>query len=176
MKNIILIPPTLAHKAQLLALQQLFDARGIVFAGAGINRFPDYESWLAFTQAPAGSVHPDGYVKVAASTFVAWDDAAQRVRGVIQIRHTLNDLLRQYGGHIGYSVHPDDWGKGYATHMLALALAQCDVLGIREMLITCDPDNAASARVIEKNGGVYEKTVVFNGRPVKHYRIARPSS
>ncbi|MDO5091317.1 MAG: GNAT family N-acetyltransferase [Cardiobacteriaceae bacterium] len=173
MKNIILTPPTLAHKAQLLALQQHFDARGIILAGAGINRFPDYESWLAFCHAPAGSVHPDGYAKVAASTFVAWDDVAQRIRGIIQIRHELNTRLREYGGHIGYSVHPDDWGKGYATHMLALALAHCDALGIRDVLITCHPDNTASARVIEKNGGVYDKTVVFNGRLVKHYWIAR---
>lgn len=154
-------------------MQQAFDARGVTLAGASIGRFPDYESWLAFDQAPAGSAHPDGYTKVAASTFVAWDEAAQRIRGIIQIRHELNDFLRQYGGHIGYSVPPDDWGKGYATHMLALALETCDALGIRDVLITCHPDNVASARVIEKNGGIYEKTVVFDGRPVKHYWIAR---
>ncbi|MDO4777360.1 MAG: GNAT family N-acetyltransferase [Cardiobacteriaceae bacterium] len=111
---------------------------------------------------------------MADSTFIAWDDSAQRLRGIIQIRHTLNDFLREYGGHIGYSVHPDDWGKGHATHMLALALQHCDTLGIRDILITCDPDNIASARVIEKNGGIYDKTVTVAGRPVKHYWITRP--
>lgn len=173
MKNILLQEAALAHKAPLLAMQARFDALGIVFAGAGIGRFADYESWLAFNRAPAGTLHPDGYAKVAASTFVACDEATGQVRGVIQIRHELNAFLRQYGGHIGYSVHPDDWGQGYATRMLALALEQCDALGLRDILITCHPDNRASARVIEKNGGVHTQTVEVDGRPVKHYWIAR---
>ena len=116
---------------------------------------------------------PNGVAKVADSTYLAWDDTAAQMRGIINIRHELNEFLRQYGGHIGYSVHPACWNQGYATEMLALALQQGDALGLRELLLTCSPDNPASRRVIEKNGGVLDNIVEFQGNPVCHYRIRR---
>ena len=83
--------------------------------------------------------------------------------GIINLRHELNDFLRDYGGHIGYSVHPAYWNGGYATQMLALALRESDALGLRELLLTCSPDNLASRRVIEKNGGVLERIGAYRG-------------
>jgi cytidyltransferase-like protein len=38
---------------------------------------------------------------------------------------------------------------------LALARTARDELGLERVLVTCDDDNAASMRVIEKNGGVF---------------------
>ena len=38
---------------------------------------------------------------------------------MIQLRHCFNDYLERYGGHIGYSVRPDERRKGYAAWMLA---------------------------------------------------------
>ncbi|WP_244918731.1 GNAT family N-acetyltransferase [Paenibacillus dendritiformis] len=37
--------------------------------------------------------------------------------------------------------------------MLRLLLAEARRIGLREVLLTCDEDNMASRRVIEKNGG-----------------------
>ena len=80
------------------------------------------------------------------------DDEKDYFIGEITIRHRLNDVLRLRGGHIGYGVRCGEWGKGYATHMLALALPMAKALGIDRALITCNDDNRASARVMEKNG------------------------
>lgn len=93
--------------------------------------------------------------------------------GVINLRHTLNDYLRAYGGHIGYGVHPACWNQGIATRMLTHALQYSDSLGLRELLLVCAVDNPASARVIEKNGGERLDTVNHEGERLYRYRIRR---
>ena len=52
--------------------------------------------------------------------------------------------------------------------MLALALEKAKERGISPVLITCNDDNLASARVMEKNGFTLEdKVIVFiDGEPV----------
>ncbi|MES2854861.1 MAG: GNAT family N-acetyltransferase, partial [Bdellovibrionota bacterium] len=73
--------------------------------------------------------------------------------GRVSIRHELNEALKISGGHIGYDTVPSFRGKGIATKMLARSLPVAKALGLKEVLLTCDDTNAASIRVIEKNGG-----------------------
>lgn len=56
-------------------------------------------------------------------------------------------------GHIGYAVVPWKRGRGYASYALQQMLMQAWNVGLRRVEITTDADNAASRRVIEKNGG-----------------------
>lgn len=91
---------------------------------------------------------------------------------MIQIRLALNDYLLQTGGHIGYSVYPDERGKGYATEMLALALKLCPELGLGRVLVTCDAANIASAKVIQANGGVLENEVAHDSIITQRYWIS----
>ncbi|HTS19284.1 MAG TPA: GNAT family N-acetyltransferase [Verrucomicrobiae bacterium] len=99
---------------------------------------------------------PEGWVP--AHTFWLVRDG-RTVLGVLQLRHALTPFLESEGGHIGYSVRPSERGKGYATRMLAMALTEARRLGMKRVLITCDRENAASARVIQKNGGKLENEV-----------------
>lgn len=73
--------------------------------------------------------------------------------GIGKLRHALTDALRELGGHIGYAIHPEARRRGYGTIMLRLLLAEARRFGLREVLLTCDEDNTASRRVIQKNGG-----------------------
>ena len=57
-------------------------------------------------------------------------------------------------GHIGYSVVPWKRQRGYATRALAQLLPEARAEGLRYVEITTGPDNVASQRVIEANGGV----------------------
>ena len=100
--------------------------------------------------------------------------ADARVVGRIAIFHALTDALRVAGGHIGYDTVPSMRGHGIASEMLRRALPIAYALGLSEVLITCDNTNAASIRVIEKNGGVLHDTrVIAADRPLKrYYRIA----
>ena len=85
------------------------------------------------------------------------DDDPGALVGFLNTRHRLNDFLLEQGGHIGYSVRPSHRKAGHASRALALAVRDAgDRLGIDRVLVTCDEDNHASARTIERNGGVLE--------------------
>jgi predicted acetyltransferase len=85
-----------------------------------------------------------------------WIMDGDTVVGSIAVRHSLNDYLLDQGGHIGYSVRPSRRRRGHASRALAQALRIAADLGIDRVLVTCDEDNIASRRTIERNGGVYE--------------------
>ena len=87
------------------------------------------------------------------------DDETAYFIGEIAVRHRLNEALLQRGGHIGYGVRYSEWNKGCGTRMLALALDRAKALGIPRVLITCNDDNPASARVMEKNGFTLEDKI-----------------
>lgn len=95
---------------------------------------------------------PAGYIPD--STY--WLVSGGCVLGTCNLRHGLNHKLRNFGGHVGYSVRPSERNKGRATLMLKLVLTKARALGIDRALVTCDKDNIASARVIQKNGGVLD--------------------
>ena len=108
--------------------------------------------------------------RVAQTTY--WLVDGDKFIGEISIRHELNDFLLQYGGHIGYGIRYSCWGRGYGTKMLALALEKAKRIGLEKVLITCDDDNYASAKVIEKNNGQLENIVgnVIDGKPIRTKR------
>jgi predicted acetyltransferase len=78
--------------------------------------------------------------------------------GYLALRHSLSPWLLEEGGHIGYSVRPSRRREGHASRALALAVRRAGELGIERALVTCDDDNEASRRTIERCGGVYEDT------------------
>ncbi|MCK4299633.1 MAG: GNAT family N-acetyltransferase [Planctomycetes bacterium] len=56
-------------------------------------------------------------------------------------------------GHIGYSLIQQYWGQGYATEAGRLLVKfGFQRLGLHRIFATCDPENRASARVLEKAG------------------------
>ncbi|SUC10302.1 Predicted acetyltransferase [Pasteurella canis] len=176
MQRLTLIQPNLTHKNQILNYQQAYQAADLVLHGASqLQQFSakNFADWLDYIQAPAGT-HLFGYEKkVKDSSYLAWHNNENRMIGMINIRHELPPHLLQYGGHIGYSIHPQEWRKGYATEMLALALEKTDELGIKEVMISCDKDNIASSRVIIKNNGVLENEIRLDGKIIQRYWIKR---
>lgn len=115
--------------------------------------FSDYVEKLALW--PMGKKLPATFV---ANTFLV-GVVGDTIVGRVSIRHTLNDFLARIGGHIGYGVVPSHRNLGYATEMLRQALPVALSIGIARVLITCDDNNPASQRVIEKNGGVYDGVI-----------------
>lgn len=79
-------------------------------------------------------------------------------------------------GHIGYVVVPWKRRQGYATAALALMLQEARALNLPYVELTTDPDNVASQRVIEANGGVlherFAKLPMYGGTEGLRYRIA----
>jgi len=94
--------------------------------------------------------------------------------GRVSLRHTLNERLKEYGGHVGYYIRPSEQGKGYGTQALRLAIEEAKKLGLKKILVTCDEDNIGSRKVIEKNGGVLQdviKTPLNDNRPLMRWWI-----
>ncbi|HEY4414080.1 MAG TPA: GNAT family N-acetyltransferase [Verrucomicrobiae bacterium] len=91
--------------------------------------------------------------KVPQSTFWMVDDHNQMV-GIVRVRHRLNERLLQYGGNVGYYIRPSERGKGHGKKLLELALEKFRQLGGSKALLTVNPNNTLSARVVLANGGV----------------------
>ena len=85
-----------------------------------------------------------------------WMVEGDELIGYVAIRHRLSPWLLDQGGHVGYGVRPSRRREGHATRALGLALVEARALGIERALVTCDHDNVASRRTIERNGGVLE--------------------
>ena len=107
------------------------------------------------------------------TTFWMVDEKKDTVYGVSRLRHRLNSVSQKEGGHIGYDVPPSQRGAGNATELLRQTLKKAKAMGIMRVLMTCDADNAASARVIEKNGGALENQIVsdYSRKLVNRYWI-----
>ncbi len=140
----------------------------------GLDRFSDFDEWLKFLESltDRNKIDPlSGFVE--GSHYLLVDDVRKKVLGMVNLRHYLNDFLFRVGGHIGYSVRPDERGRGYAKLQLKLALEKIAEQGVRDVLITCTCDNEASARTIEACGGVLENVIHSPeyGCDIKRYRI-----
>lgn len=108
---------------------------------------------------------------VPSSAYWALTEAGELV-GEIEVRHRLTPALEDFGGHIGFAVRPGHRQKGHATQMLALVLEKARAMGLKRVLITCDPKNTGSARAIQKNDGkLATESVARNGRMTSRYWI-----
>ena len=58
-----------------------------------------------------------------------------------------------YAGNIGYAIHEEFRGHHYAAKACFLLFELARKHGMKELIITCNPDNIASAKTCERVGG-----------------------
>ncbi len=73
--------------------------------------------------------------------------------GRCDMRLGVTEHLVRYGGQIGYGIEPAHRGHHYAARAVRLLLGFARDRGMREVWITCNPDNLASRRTCERAGG-----------------------
>ena len=154
-----LLIPNLTMAEEIRAYRQAFLDSGDSMDGTGgLRRHENPADWIDENERfMKRETVPKG--KVPATQFVYVRERDGKIVGMIQVRHEFNDDLAKYGGHIGYSVRPDERRRGYASRMLQEVLPYCRTLGLDKVMVTCLTDNEGSRRTILKNGGVYEYTV-----------------
>ena len=93
--------------------------------------------------------------------------------GRVSVRFALNEALAFKGGHIGYCVRPSFRRRGVATTLLRRGVDLAHRGGVDRILVVCDDDNAASAAVIERCGGILESVVTpeDGSAPFRRYFI-----
>ena len=157
--GLLFILPVSEYAAEIRAYRQEFLDAGDSMDGTGLLRlFEDPVEWLRESEKYLlpETVPAD---KVQATQFICVRKSDNKIVGMLQVRHTFNDYLEKYAGHIGYSVRPSERKKGYAKWMLEQGLDFCRTIGLQRVLVCCREDNEASRRTILANGGVYENTV-----------------
>ena len=81
------------------------------------------------------------------------------------------ELAGRIETEVGYGILPEYWGRGYATELVQVAVAQGFVrLGLTDIISFAQPSNEASRRVMEKTGFAYERDIDHAGRPHVLYR------
>jgi ribosomal-protein-alanine N-acetyltransferase len=73
---------------------------------------------------------------------------------------------------VAYAVLPEYWGRGYATELARVAVAQGFItLGLDEIVAFTLPGNRASRRVMEKSGFAFERDIEHAGLHHVLYRL-----
>lgn len=162
-----LVTPAESYRETFLRALAEFQREGLAWWIAGDIELAE-QDFAAFVAKKLSDARPTAATAVPKTHL--WAIAGDRFVGRISIFHGLTDALRREGGHIGYDTVPSVRGRGVATEMVRQALPVARALGLREVLFTCDDSNAASIRVLEKNGGSLRETrAPAPNRPLKRY-------
>jgi RimJ/RimL family protein N-acetyltransferase len=134
-------------------------------AYAEMRFHPKVAKWL-----PPAEGDPVEAARATIGRFAAgWQQRGYAPWGVF-----LADRLIGHGGlnfvpefgetEVLWALHPDAWGKGYATEVARAALAYgFDTLGMALIFAITLPDNASSQAVMRRLGLIYRRRVDYKG-------------
>ena len=103
MEKMLLLRPNASYLDEVSAYRSEFLAAGSSMDGTGMLRQTDAAEWLRLLPLYE---HPETVPKplVPATQFIYIRESDRRLVGMLQVRHSLNEALRLFGGHIGYFV------------------------------------------------------------------------
>lgn len=70
-----------------------------------------------------------------------------------------DEVALKYLGNIGYNIFEHKQGQGLAAHAAQLLVELARKMGLKRITITCNTDNIASVKTIEKLGAVLVDTL-----------------
>jgi RimJ/RimL family protein N-acetyltransferase len=162
-----------ALRTDRLTLRPLVDSDAEAYAA--MRYHPDVAKWL-----PAEPGDPLEHARSAISRFAEfWRERGHAPWGIF-----LKDRLIGHGGlnlvpvfgetEVLWALHPDYWGKGYATETARAALDYgFKGLGLKLIFAMTMPDNGPSQAVMRRLGMTYRKNVVYKGFDAVWLDIAR---
>jgi RimJ/RimL family protein N-acetyltransferase len=140
-------------------------AAGDAQAYAAMRFHPEVAKWL-----PPAHGDPLEAVRGSIARFAAaWQDEGCAPWGVFRdgrlIGHGGLNFVPEFGEtEVLWALHPDAWGKGYATEVARAALAHgFDTLGLELIFAITLPDNLASQAVMKRLGLTYRRRVDYKG-------------
>ena len=166
--------PSIKRKEDALSyINEFYEYNSAINGVGGLHRFlDDYEGWLE--KLEEDYIRIPNEEKVPARTYFLIRESDSKIVGMINIRLALNENLKKFGGHIGYSIRPTERGKGYNKINLYLGLKICQEYGIKKVLMDADQDNLASWKTMESLGAINTREFFDNENAhsiVKGYEI-----
>jgi predicted acetyltransferase len=162
--------PIKEYEAEALAFKKEFIDNGeqTINGSELLDQMDSYDEWLKSVSDNTSpeTVNPSW---VVTDTYFAFDEK-NRLVGIIDLRHNLNDFLKDFGNS-GYSVRPSERRKGYATEMLRLIIERAAEIGLGKLQLSVERTNEPSVKTILKNGGKYERSFTFEGEDADVYMI-----
>ena len=164
-----LVEPSLEYVASFERLRDACLRDGYHdWEGRHVLALSDVPSWIELVKRRArGEDLPEGWVPETSF----WVISNRDVVGTMSLRHPLNDNLRNVGGNVGYLTHPRHRRNGVATFALREGLRILATWGLAEALVTCNDDNIASIRTIERAGGRRIEDAQYPGPKRRRYMI-----
>ena len=169
--RIVLVPMAPGRDEEFAQMLEEFRVAGEVgvYRGDFAIAWEGYAAFYALLSRMRAGGYPAPDIVPMDSYFI---EEEGRILGEVYIRHRLSPRLEQIGGHIGYRVRPSCRHRGVATAALRLALQHLHAMGVEKALVTCNANNNASARVIEKCGGVRISDAVTQDGVERRYWVA----
>ena len=169
--RIVLTPMEAGRDEEFAKMLDEFRAAGEldVYSGSFAVAWDGYAGFFELLTRMKQGSYPTPEIVPMDSYFI---EAHGQMLGEVFIRHRLSEKLEKMGGHIGYKVRPSCRNRGVATAALRLGLQRLAAMGLEKALVTCNTTNAASAKVIEKCGGVrIDDASLENGRVERRYWV-----
>ncbi len=167
------VKPQIEHERQAIEyINEFYKYNSKINGVGGLDKYLDnYSTWLQKLDEDIKRKPTEE--KVPSETFFLIRKNDNKIVGMINIRLELNENLKKIGGHIGYSIRPEERKKGYNKINLYLGLKECQKHGIKEVLMDCDKDNIGSAKTMQALNGIlikewYDKQ---KDRTIQYYMI-----
>ena len=93
-------------------------------------------------------------------TFLLIRENDNKIIGSINVRWNLNEVMLNFGGHIGYGIRPTERRKGYNKINLYLGMIEAKKVGLESVMLDCDVNNFGSDRTLKALGGKLERTEI----------------
>ena len=151
------VKPQIEHERQAIEyINEFYKYNSKINGVGGLDKYLDnYSTWLQ--KLDEDIKRKPTKEKVPSETFFLIRKNDNKIVGMINIRLELNENLKKIGGHIGYSIRPEERKKGYNKINLYLGLKECQKHGIKDVLMDCDKDNIGSSKTMQALNGVLIK-------------------
>lgn len=160
MEKFYLEAPSISRKEEAIEyISEFINNDSQIHGSGGLDRYlqtKTYEEWLIHIKNMKNKEYALACNFVPSTTYFLIRKDDNKIIGMIDLRHELNEYLAKIGGHIGYGIRPLERRKGYAKIQLYLCLIKAKELGLEKVMISCDKTNIASAKTIEALGGIFK--------------------